>query len=111
MKCVNFYISLQRIYIKYKNGSFYDIFSRKLLQFSQEDMFGARSVVITVSNSKTEIKLIHIHEKLFIFNVQAQMLLTGSRIILTLRYKKDCEHFVWMRVCFKLLFYKPIGNI
>jgi hypothetical protein len=50
--------------------------SRKLLQFSHENMSGARSVVIAVSNSKTEIKLICIHEKLFIFNVQAHMLLT-----------------------------------
>jgi len=51
-------------------------------------MFGARSVVIAVRNNKSEIKLICIHEKLFIFSVQVQMLLTGSRIILTLRYKK-----------------------
>jgi len=48
---------------------------------------------------------------LFIFNVQAQMLLTGSRIILTIRYKNDSEYFVWMRACFKLLFYKPVDNI
>jgi len=74
-------------------------------------MFGARSVVIAESNSKTETKLIRIHEKLFIFSVQVQMLLTGSRIILTLRYKKDSEYFVCIRFCFKLLFYKPIGNI
>jgi len=76
-------------------------------------MFGARSVVIAVSNNKTERKLtcICIQEKSFIFSVQVQMLLTGSRIILTLRYKTDSEYFVRMRACFKLIFYKPIGSI
>jgi len=76
------------MYVKYKDTYVDDIFSRKLLQFSQEDMFGARSVVVAVSNNKTERKLVCIHEKLFIFSVQVQMLLTGSRIILTLPTKK-----------------------